>query len=368
MNAKHLLMSLLCAVMPLAASAYDFEVDGLYYNKISEGEVSVVKGDKQYSGDVVVPASITVEGVQYAVTAIGQQAFEFCSVNSIVLPEGLKKIDDLALACFAKEVNLPSTLEEIGFCAFNGCLFTDIELPEGLRVIGDYAFRGLLIKEVVIPSTVTKIGVDAFGGCGYSEAERKSYGLDHISVAEGNPYYDSREDCNAVIETATNKLVVGTNNTQIPSDVTTLGDCAFSYCNLMTTIIIPASVEYLEKNSLMQCNGLTDIYVCRQEPPDNRSPFGDPYLDGFDFDHVVLHVPTGCMSDYATGKTWKYFKNIVEFDPNNMGDPTGIGLQTVEETGENTFFSADGKQLQSPQRGLNIVRQKNGTSVKVVVK
>ena len=297
-----------------------FEVDGIYYKKTSKGEVSVIRGDKQYSGDVVIPASITVDGVRYAVTAIGQQAFEFCSVNSIVLPEGLKKIDDLALACFAKEVNLPSTLEEIGFCAFNGCLFTEIELPEGLRVIGDYAFQGLLIKEVVIPSTVTTIGRDVFGGCGYSEKERKSFGLDHISVAEGNPYYDSREDCNAVIETATNKLVVGTNNTQIPSDVTTLGDCAFRSCNRMTKIIIPASVEYLEKNSLMQCNGLTDIYVCRQEPPDNRSPFGDPYLDGFDFDHVVLHVPTGCMSDYATGKTWMFFKNIVEFDPNDMGD------------------------------------------------
>ena len=45
-------MSLLCALMPLAASAYDFEVDGLYFNKTNEGEVEVVKGDKQYSGDV----------------------------------------------------------------------------------------------------------------------------------------------------------------------------------------------------------------------------------------------------------------------------------------------------------------------------
>ena len=368
MKTKHLLLSLLCALMPLAASAYDFEVDGLYFNKTNEGEVEVVKGKNNYSGDVVVPASITVDGVEYAVTAIGQQAFYFCNINSIVLPEGLKKIGDLALACFAKEVTLPSTLEEIGFSAFNGCLFTEIELPEGLRVIGDYAFMGLLIKEVVIPSTVTKIGVDAFGGCGYSEAERKSYGLDHISVAEGNPYYDSREDCNAVIETATNKLVVGTNNTQIPSDVTTLGDCAFSYCNRMTTIIIPASVEYLEKNSLMQCNGLTDIYVCRQEPPDNRSPFGAPYLDGFDFDHVVLHVPTGSKEAYAAAETWKYFKNIVEFDPSSMGDPTGIGLQAEEAKGENTFFSADGKQLQSPQRGLNIVRHADGTTKTVVVK
>ena len=368
MNAKHLLMSLLCAVMPLAASAYDFEVDGLYYNKISEGEVEVVKGDNQYAGDVVVPASITVDGVEYAVTAIGQQAFEFCSVNSIVLPEGLKKIGDLALACSAKEMTLPSTLEEIGFCAFAGCLFTEIELPEGLRVIGDYAFQGLLIEEVVIPKTVTKIGTGAFTGCGYSESDKKSYGLDRISVAAGNLCYDSRENCNAVIETATNKLVVGTNNAVIPSDVTTLGDIAFSMCNHMTKIIIPASVETIEGNCFLQCYHLADIYVCRQEPVAAPRAFGNPGLDGFDFDHVVLHVPVGSKDAYDAANTWMFFKNIVEFDPNNMGDPTGIGLQTVEETGENTFFSADGKQLQSPQRGLNIVRQKNGTSVKVVVK
>ena len=74
------------------------------------------------------------------------------------------------------------------------------------------------------------------------------------------------------------------------------------------------------------------------------------------------------MSDYATGKTWKYFKNIVEFDPSSMGDPTGIGLQAEESKGENTFFSADGKQLQSPQRGLNIVRHADGTSNTIVVK
>ena len=95
MKAKHLLMSLLCALMPLAASAYDFEVDGLYFNKTNEGEVEVVKGDKQYSGDVVVPASITVDGVEYAVTAIGQQAFKFCGyLTSIVISEGVKTIED----------------------------------------------------------------------------------------------------------------------------------------------------------------------------------------------------------------------------------------------------------------------------------
>ena len=135
-------MSLLCALMPLAASAYDFEVDGLYFNKTNEGEVEVVKGKNKYSGDVVIPATITVDGVEYAVTAIGQQAFELCSVNSIVLPEGLKKIGDLALACFAKEVTLPSTLETVDHQAFSPCKnLTTLIIRKGVKKISYRVFE-----------------------------------------------------------------------------------------------------------------------------------------------------------------------------------------------------------------------------------
>ena len=370
MKPKHLLLSLLCVVMPLAASAYDFEVDGLYYEKTAEGEVAVVKGEKQYSGDVVIPASITVDGVQYAVTTIGQQAFEFCPVNSIVLPEGLKKLEGFSLACQAKEVNFPSSLEEIGPYAFAGCLFKEVTLPEGLRVIDDGAFSGTPILKVVIPASVTKIGMEVFSGAGWDSSETNSfgYGLDYISVADGNPCYDSREGCNAVIETATNKLIVGTNKTVIPSDVTVIGTTSFSMCNRMTTISIPANIEKIERNSFLLCRSLTDIFICSQEPIEASLAFGSPRLDGFEFDHVVLHVPTGCKEGYAAADTWKYFKNIVEFDPNNMSDPTGIGLQAVEAMGGETYFSADGKQLLSPQRGLNIVRHADGTTTKVVIR
>ena len=121
MKAKHLLMSLLCALMPLAASAYDFEVDGLYFNKTNEGEVEVVKGKNNYSGDVVVPASITVDGVEYAVTAIGQQAFKFCGyLTSIVISEGVKTIEDEAFVTCTSlvSVEFPASLREIGQDAF----------------------------------------------------------------------------------------------------------------------------------------------------------------------------------------------------------------------------------------------------------
>ena len=154
-------MSLLCALMPLAASAYDFEVDGLYFNKTNEGEVAIVKGDKQYSGDVVVPATITVDGVEYAVTAIGKQAFKYCGyLTSIVISEGVKTIEDEAFVTCTSlvSVEFPASLREIGQDAFYASSsLRSVQLPEGLERIGRGAFHYSGMEEIVIPSTVSKI-------------------------------------------------------------------------------------------------------------------------------------------------------------------------------------------------------------------
>ena len=74
------------------------------------------------------------------------------------------------------------------------------------------------LTSVTIPNSVTSIGDDIFAGCD---------GLTSIKVEDGNPVYDSREDCNAIIETASNTLVFGCMNTIIPNSVTSIGECAF---------------------------------------------------------------------------------------------------------------------------------------------
>ena len=80
-------------------------------------------------------------------------------------------------------------------------------IPEGTTKIEPYAFAGsTILKSIIIPESVTEIGKDAFSGCN---------SLQSIVVAKGNPKYDSREGCNAIIETATNKLIVGCPSTTI---------------------------------------------------------------------------------------------------------------------------------------------------------
>ena len=105
------------------------------------------------------------------------------------------------------------------------------------------------------------IGELAFVGCS---------ALTSISVEEGNTFFDSRENCNALIETATNKLVAGCRNTIIPNSVTSIGDCAFRNCEALTSITIPESVTSIGDEAFKRCLGLTSVTI-----PNSVTSIGD---------------------------------------------------------------------------------------------
>ena len=107
-----------------------------------------------------------------------------------------------------------------------------------------------------------------------------------ITVEEGNNTYDSRNNCNAIIETATNKLIVGCKSTVIPDNVTTIGYKAFKGCSFkLTSITIPESVTMIEAEAFWDCLELSIIYVRAKNPPilnmsdDWRYPFYYPYQE-----------------------------------------------------------------------------------------
>ena len=121
------------------------------------------------------------------------------------------------------------------------------------EVIGDGAFTGCeSLTSITIPSSVTSIGSNAFTGCS---------GLESIRVESGNTVYDSRNNCNAIIETATNTLLYGCQNTIIPSSVTSIGNNAFRECSGLTSITIPSSVTTIGNNAFRDCSGLTSINI-----------------------------------------------------------------------------------------------------------
>ena len=155
------------------------------------------------------------------------------------------------------ELVIPSTyngklVTDIKRGAFEGCAsLTKVWIPDSVISIDYYAFGGCSsLTSVTIGKGLTSIGNTAFTGCD---------SLVSIIVSSENQVYDSRNNCNAIIETANNKLIIGCNNTIIPSDVTTIGDWAFLQCGF-TSIVIPKSIVAINYGAFTDCYDLTEVY------------------------------------------------------------------------------------------------------------
>ena len=155
------------------------------------------------------------------------------------------------------KVTIPQTANgysvvEVGERAFRGCHdLTAIVIPEGIVTIAKNAFAscyGLL--SLNIPASVSSIGERAFGVC---------YGLNSITVDKGNKNYDSRSDCNALIETATNTLIQGSNSTVIPNGVTAIGEQAFYKMQGIETVAFPEGLVTIGEEAYYGCENLVDV-------------------------------------------------------------------------------------------------------------
>ena len=121
---QFLITTLFVLLFCTSAFAFDCEVDGIYYNRLSTDELGVTSGTSKYSGDIVIPETITYDGIMYSVTSIGSHAFEDCSgLTSITIPNSVTSIgEDAFYGCKSlTSVTIPNSVTSIGSHAFYGC-------------------------------------------------------------------------------------------------------------------------------------------------------------------------------------------------------------------------------------------------------
>ena len=225
---------------------------------IKSGSKTLIKG----CANTVIPNGVQV---------IYYDAFLNCSsLTSINIPESVTAILDSFSGCssltsinvdennpvYDSRDNCNAIIESESNALIKGCVNTVI--PNGVEVIDDYAFSDCSsLTSINIPESVKEIGYSAFYNCS---------SLTSIIVDSNNPVYDSRDNCNAIIESKSNKLVYGCAKTVIPNGVEIIGRSAFSNCSSLTSINIPKSVKEIHDFAFYNCSSLTSIIVDSNNP------------------------------------------------------------------------------------------------------
>ena len=198
--------------------------------------------------------------------------------------------------------------------AFNGTgisTFDELQYFTGLATLNRYEFQNCnSLERITVPRSVNLIQPSIFQGCN---------SLRHITVDPDNPTFDSRDNCNAIIETATNKLVAGCKSTIIPEGVTAIGEGALE--NLpMSTLTLPSTLQTIESYGIHQIDGLENLTVNAVTPPSITEYFlyGTPRT-------IPVIVPVESLAAYYnynnTGQPWGGFTNIIADGNISFVDP-----------------------------------------------
>lgn len=288
----------------------------MFYEKDGIVELSGYRGS---SGYVTLP-----EDYKGSTYKIGDSVFKnHTGLYDITIPESVTGIGDYAfygcsgLTC----VIIPNNVTNVGNYAFYNCSgITNLTMHNGLLNIGDYAFYGCSgLPSITIPNSMENIGNYAFSGCrGISKlhipANVKTIGkeafrnitLASVTVAEENTVYDSRNNCNAIMETATNILLVGSKSTLIPQDTRIIGDYAlngmFGSYSFRVSIDLPEGIEEIGQNAFSNC------YLSSLTLPSTLKKIGKGAFYFTNFPSVI--IPEGVTT--IPEEAFSYCSNLTE--------------------------------------------------------
>lgn len=283
----------ICSYCPLLSSITVDERNENYDSRNGCNAIIETATNKLIAGcrTTIIPNSVTI---------IGSSAFYGCSsLKDITVPEGVQNIDD---------------------GAFRACdCLESIHLPNSLLRLGDLD-RCRSLKKIVIPQNVRDIQPGAFRYC---------TALKEIIVDSKNKTYDSREGCNAIVETKTNELIAACTNTRIVKSITTIGPWAF-WGTMLTTIDIPATITQIEENPFADNVLLTSITVNKNNPKYNSANGSNILMET-----ATNKVIAGCINSVIPQSA----KIIGEYAFHYQPMPTTLTLPEGVESIETHAFS-----------------------------
>lgn len=301
----------------------DFE-----YTVLSDGTAQIT-GYIGYKKEVIIPS--VVDG--YIVTSIGTRAFSY---EPWPAPTAVG-IAQTGVSRFVKitEVTIPDTVTSIEHYAFLYCEnLVGVIIPDSVKSIEFMAFAYCdSLSYLVVGSSLQNIGTNAFASC---------ENLESIFVSPNNKVYDSRDYCNAIIETSTNSLIAGCKTTvipesvtsigeyafyykdldrvEIPDSVTSIGECAFAYNKNLYSVSISDSVKNIDKSAFSNCENLKYLKI-----GNSVESIGDyAFSECKNLSYVTISNSVESIGDYA-------FSNC-----KNLRDV--IIVNSVKSIGEYAFF------------------------------
>ena len=378
MMKKHFLL-LVAMMLPLVASAHDIEVKNaegvtIYYNYTNDGaELAVTfcgtyytDYPDEYTGKVVIPEEVTYMEKTRKVTSIGDYTFANCTnLTSVTIPNTVTSIGEYAFYwCTGLTfISIPNSVTSIGEFAFDNCSgLTSITIPNSVTSISKAAFENCWrLTSIDIPNSVTSIGDGAFQNCS---------GLTSVTIPNSvTSMGDGAFSYCSVLASVT-----------IPNSVTNIGNYAFYMCSVLASVTIPNSVTNIGDYAFYLCYNLTSITIPNSVKSIGKKAFDEiavstivslienPFaiygsISSYNtftlntFNNATLYVPTGTINKYKATEGWKDFNNIVE------GVPSGIKGVHLDSDKDYPVYDINGRRLEGPQRGINIINGK-----KVVVK
>ena len=366
---KKLLFLMLLLLPSIDSYAYDFEVDGLFYNKLSENEVELTYQDFMggtFSGEITIPEKVIYNNVEYCVTAIGDRAFYECHniTGSLNLPNSIKSIGDLAFkncSGLTGPLKIPNVVTTIGYSAFSGCsgLTGELRIPDSVTSIGTSAFHSCtgLSGSLSIPSSLKEIAIGLFENCSGLSG---TLNIPNSVTTIGNSAF---KDCSGF-----------TGSLTIPNSVTTIGENAFSRCTGFSGMLtISDSVSKIQYLAFLGCSGFTTLFL-----PSSVKSIGEyafEYCRGLErviseittpfsiktnvfygiSSNAQLYVPDGTKSKYENISAWvEHFKEIIE-----TGDDCNL---TINSSG-NGYASYNGQIVRAKTSSFVIDR---GSSPEII--